>query len=70
MSALGKPSIVCDDAVCEDQAFVDVFWPGQTRSFCIIHALRAQTVAEAMGLKLDARPIEFDRLFPDVEASS
>lgn len=47
----------CGSQTCSDPAAVEVFWPGQTLKMCRLCAMKATTVANAIGLPLEVRPL-------------
>jgi len=42
---------------CQNEATLEVFWPGQTTQQCQEHEQQLQGMAMVMGFPLDSRPI-------------
>lgn len=47
----------CQSDGCRAEAAYTVFWPSQTRRFCLSHASQAKGLADALGFNLDMRRI-------------
>ena len=48
----------CHQAGCDTDAFYRYTWPGRDEAgICVIHAIKAQGVAAAMGLPLQMIPL-------------
>ena len=47
----------CHDK-CEQEATLEVFWPGQTKIMCAVDGLRAVNLGAHMGFNVTLRPLE------------
>lgn len=46
------------DVQCQNEATLDVFWPGQATQQCREHEQKLQALASVMGFALESRLIE------------